>query len=89
MPRTEVYQLRLTPEEKKALASKAHTRGVSIAQMIREDYGLGKVPVLHAEDLQAHAEEPAVAARLKRVNELARTMPRVNAERLARKELAT
>lgn len=91
MPRTEVYQLRLTKSEKDELAEKARSEGISIAKLIRWRVGLDTKDepgvVLHAEDLEAHREEPAVAARLKRVNELARTMPRANAERLARKEL--
>lgn len=40
MSRTEVYQLRLTPEEKAELARQAKSKGQSIAQMIRTDYGL-------------------------------------------------
>lgn len=40
MPRDQVYQLRLTSEEKAKLASVAQGRDSSIAQMIRKDYGL-------------------------------------------------
>jgi hypothetical protein len=40
VPRTEVYQLRLHPQEKGRLARKAEERGTSIARMIRQDYGL-------------------------------------------------
>lgn len=40
MPKTEVYQLRLTSEEKKRLAHLAQEKDLSIAQMIRKDYGL-------------------------------------------------
>jgi hypothetical protein len=90
MPRTEVYQLRLSTEEKIALAHEAKKRGVSIARMIRADYGLLEVRDL-VEELQDRAsenpEEVKAALLASRVNDLARTMPRANAERLARKEL--
>lgn len=40
MPRTEVYQLRLTKSEKDDLAQKARSEGVSIAKLIRWRVGL-------------------------------------------------
>lgn len=40
MPRTEVYQLRLTKSEKDELAEKARTEEVSIAKLIRWRCGL-------------------------------------------------
>jgi hypothetical protein len=42
MTRTEVYQLRLTTDEKVALVRMAKDRNLSVAQMIRTDYGLAK-----------------------------------------------
>jgi hypothetical protein len=40
MPRTEVYQLRLTKAEKDLLAEKARECGLSIAGLIRTEVGL-------------------------------------------------
>lgn len=42
VPRTEVYQLRLTSAEKGDLARQARAEGLSIAQMIRRRFGLAK-----------------------------------------------
>ena len=42
MPRDRGYILRLTNEEKAKLAQLASERQVSIARMIREDYGLAR-----------------------------------------------
>jgi hypothetical protein len=41
MPRTEVYQLRLTKDEKVELAGQAALNGGSIAKLIRDTFGLG------------------------------------------------
>lgn len=51
MPRTEVYQLRLTSEEKGKLAGIAEKNGLSIAQMIRQDYELADRPPSSVEKL--------------------------------------
>lgn len=88
MPRTEVYQLRLSKQEKDELANRAREQGISIAKLIRQRLKLdaevvvaaprsGKTTAMVADDLLAA-----------RVNELSMRMPRSNAERLARRELA-
>lgn len=41
MPKTEVYQLRLTSDEKAELAYAASMNGGSIAKLIRDTFGLG------------------------------------------------
>lgn len=43
MPRTEVYQLRLTKDEKDALASEAKRRDISIALLMRRRIGLDSI----------------------------------------------
>jgi hypothetical protein len=96
MPRTESYLLRLSKQEKDQLAEKARTEGVSIAKLIRQRVGLDvKEPDPERMEKVLGAIKPAdetpaqrVSQLADRVNELARRMPRSNAERVARKELA-
>lgn len=83
MPRTEVYQLRLTKPEKDELARRAKEQGISIAKLIRQrlslDAGMGSASVNDFSD--------EVVSFANRVDELACRMPRINAERLARREI--
>lgn len=64
MPRSEVYQLRLTPDEKAALASLAKAEGMSIARMIRRRFGLSpdSTPAPNAAKLVADAKARNVSA---------------------------
>lgn len=85
MPRTEVYQLRLTPDEKATLARKGKARGLSVAQMIREDYGL--TPRQVGPVAEPQEVENATKNLQDLINGHSRFMPLANAEALARKEL--
>lgn len=83
MPRTKVYQLRLTPEEKMALAGKARNRDLSIAQMIRRDYGLAEAGIEVTDRLEElHGAIQHLTQQLKNQGY---TTP--VAERMARKQL--
>jgi hypothetical protein len=84
MPRTESYLLRLSKDEKDQLAEKARTEGVSIAKLIRWKVGLDTREPETPDETRA----VRVSQLADRVNELARRMPRSNAERVARKELS-
>lgn len=100
MPRTEVYQLRLTSEEKGRLAHLAQEKDLSIAGMIREDYGLdlGREPEpvkerpakASVEDARPVGSTPTPSAdkRFKQlVAQLQSRMPLKDAEETARKRL--
>lgn len=52
MPRTEVYQLRLTSQEKAELAARAQSEGGSIAALIRRRCGLSAPPPASAPTAQ-------------------------------------
>lgn len=83
MPRNESYLLRLTKPEKDELARRAKEQGISIAKLIRQRLSLDA----DAEGLRPNpyvSEEQVYAFR---VEQLSRTMPLRNAERLARREL--
>lgn len=95
MPRTEVYQLRLTSKEKEILALKARGRRLSVAAMIRRDYGLDDAAVVEA--VRAYVDnrgnaatvepESISAARLvQRLKNQGYTTP--VAERMAREQLS-
>lgn len=59
MPRTEVYQLRLTKDEKKELAETARQSGLSVAQFIRKRCGLGTVgPAAAMQDVVERINAP-------------------------------
>lgn len=97
MPRTEVYQLRLTKAEKDELAERAKLQGVSIAKLIRQKLGLaateerrilqtpGVADGLSAAVAEVEALDPPSYDRLVAKHKL--RMPTSAAERLARKEL--
>jgi len=104
MPKTVKYQLRLQLNERAQLKQIAADRGLTVAEMIREDYGLSDGAVV-AEKSQPEGQgpagknrnsvpvaepEPSVADQsyADRVAELSRTMPRRNAQTLASRELA-
>lgn len=82
MPRTEVYQLRLTQNEKGELARQASAEGISIATMIRRRFGLSAPPAP-----KVNAAPPSEFE--KRVQALIHLMPRSNAERIVRKSLGS
>jgi hypothetical protein len=63
MPRTEVYQLRLTKDEKAGLANLAKSNGISIAKLIRLRVGLSeKEPALSDEEVRSAAISSAIHA---------------------------
>jgi len=90
MPRTEVYQLRLTKAEKAALAHEAKKRGISIARMIRTDYGLLEVRDA-IEDLADMAVEDPEGVRFAYLTRQLKSQGYTTpvAERMARKQLGT
>lgn len=92
MPRNESYLLRLTKPEKDELARRAKEQGISIAKLIRQRLDLDAEAVtLPRPDYEEAVEVGRTYGREyeARVDELSRTMPRRNAERLARRELGT
>jgi len=92
VPRTEVYQLRLTTEEKELLAHRAKTKGISIAKMIRRAVGLEEelpnpsdgIPV-NPVPKASHASKDEAYNRLVQRNH--KRMGLKAAESLARREL--
>jgi hypothetical protein len=88
MPRTEVYQLRLTKSEKDELARRAEVQGVSIAKLIRQRLKLDAKPeATPAPDTTRYIEPPPISDEQLLIAKHKLRHPTATAERMARKEL--
>lgn len=89
MPRTEVYQLRLTKAEKDELASRAKLQGVSIAKLIRQRLALDAAEEPLAKPGEVIEVKGSPEDFTQRVAFHKLRMPLPAAERLARQELSS
>jgi len=72
MPRTEVYQLRLTKDEKAELAEIAHSEGMSIANLIRDRCLINQPAVIdraQSREIVREITAPVVPERAQRIHE--------------------
>lgn len=102
MPRHAYIQVRVSPEEKALVEAAAAADGLKASEYIRREVGIGKFrrealmglrrePAVEAEEPAGRGSQATRPQRREdfeaRVEELMRTMPRRNAEVLARREM--
>lgn len=91
MPRTKQVNLRLSPEEHTSLTEAADAAGLTVSEHVRQQaIGRGRddhpAPNPLPEPKAARHDEPAGPTYEQRVAQLSRTMPRSNAQKIARAE---